>query len=228
MRSTAPIPGNPWPHEMVIKVDDSPHQLVELLWIREAWELDVVAVDAPPPLEDRPTPPTPVQRTAVDADGTRAEWSRLWPSIWSGAIDHAGGINDARDIALLQQTDDGSPERSAMLRRLIGPTWRDEVGDAALDDRIHAWNERAFAKRTASRPNTLGEQPEQRNLDQLIPAWRAGLEKIVTLPCVGDHTRQIGEHVLLVTDATRDDPERYARALREFAAGTAIGQGSPR
>jgi hypothetical protein len=30
------LPGNPWPLDMVLTIENSPHALYELLWIREA------------------------------------------------------------------------------------------------------------------------------------------------------------------------------------------------
>lgn len=54
------------------------------------------------------------------------------------------------------------------------------------------------------------------SLDALIPAWREGLTKIVTIPCRGSCTHRIGEHALLMTEETRNDPIRYAAALDNF------------
>ena len=63
----------------------------------------------------------------------------------------------------------------------------------------------------------LENSPERRDLEALIPAWRAGLTKVVTIPCRGDHTRRVGDNALLVTDETRADSERDRRALAAFA-----------
>lgn len=52
MRSSVPIPGNLWSHDMVITVEDNPHALVDLLWIREAWNLQPAGNDHPPLLSD--------------------------------------------------------------------------------------------------------------------------------------------------------------------------------
>jgi hypothetical protein len=53
MRSITPIEGNPWPHDMTITIDDGPQQVMELLWIREAFSLHPVG-DLPPLLIDTP------------------------------------------------------------------------------------------------------------------------------------------------------------------------------
>jgi len=60
------------------------------------------------------------------------------------------------------------------------------------------------------------DEPERRSLEALIPARRAGLSRVVTIPCRGEHTRMVERSALLVSDGTRDDPERYAAALRAF------------
>jgi len=53
MRSTIPMEGNSWPHEMVLSIDPDRDQLVELLWVREAWGLHPVD-ELPPQLVDAP------------------------------------------------------------------------------------------------------------------------------------------------------------------------------
>ena len=52
MRSSVPLPGNPWPHDMVITVENDAQSLVDLLWIRVTWNHHPVAVDLPPLLVD--------------------------------------------------------------------------------------------------------------------------------------------------------------------------------
>jgi hypothetical protein len=65
-------------------------------------------------------------------------------------------------------------------------------------------------------PTRLEDQPERRDLAALIPAWRAGLTTIVTIPCAGEFTLRIGENALLTTAATREDSDSYRRALSMF------------
>lgn len=43
---------------------------------------------------------------------------------------------------------------------------------------------------------------------------------MITIPYAGEFTRIAGPASLLVADRTRADPERYAAALRAFAAGS--------
>lgn len=69
----------------------------------------------------------------------------------------------------------------------------------------------------SSRPRALEDSPERRDLDALIPAWRAGLTRIVTIPCSEVHTQKIGPNTLLVTERTRADSESFQNALASFS-----------
>lgn len=213
MRSSAPIPGNPWPHDMLITVDDRPHILLELLWLREAYELQPEGEDLPPLLLD--TPAT-VQDPAVSID-TRGEWGAAWPRIWHAAVAHASQDVDPRLFDQLRTTADDSPERVDLLHRVVGTSWRDDFGGSAFNHESHAtWSQRGMDAHLAAMPTELENQPERRDLPALIPAWRAGLTRIVTIPCASEFTRRIGENALLTTAATRENSDRYRRALSTF------------
>jgi hypothetical protein len=64
----------------------------------------------------------------------------------------------------------------------------------------------------------------------VIPAWKAGLMKIVEIPCRGTFTRRSSPNALLVTAETRADDERYRQALSLFqlviGLSAVIGVGS--
>lgn len=57
MNSMFPRPANPWPREMLITIENDSAALLELLWIREAWDLHPVGHDLPPLLADQVTRP---------------------------------------------------------------------------------------------------------------------------------------------------------------------------
>lgn len=212
MRSSAPIPGNPWPHDMSITVEDRPHTLLELLWIREAYDLQPHGEDLPPLLSDAPAM---VQDAAVSTE-TRDEWEAAWPGIWHAAVAHAGQDSDPRLFDELHHTADGSAKRVDLLHRIVGPNWRDEFGDSAFDDSHRAWSQRGMDAHMKAMRKQLEDQPERRDLSALIPAWRAGLTKVVTIPCSGEFTRKVGENTLLTTGVTRESSESYRRALNTF------------
>ena len=211
MRSSVPIPGDPWPHEMVITVDDDANSLVELLWIREAWELQPSGDDLPPLLVD-----TPDLRLNQDEEFDIRGWQTAWSELWIASVRHAGSVRDPGLFEALRGTADHSAERADLMARLMGPSWRGRFGEAGLDERYAAWTAAQFQQRVARHPTSFEDQPERRSLEALIAAWRVGLTKIVTIPCRGEYTRTIGEHTLLVTDATRDDVDMFSAALRLF------------
>ena len=213
MRSLRPIPGNPWPHEMTITIDDSPSALLELLWIREAFDLHIDADDLPPLLTDSPAPAA----GPVLADSTRATWQYAWPRLWRAAAQHAGHDQDPAQFERLHETAGGSPERLQILQEMFGPSWRDEFGDAVFDDTSYReWSQRGTDKLLSATRHTQTESPEHRDLAALIRAWRAGLTKVVTIPCRGEFSRKITANALLMTDATRADSPTYQRALDSF------------
>ncbi len=213
MRSSRPIPGNPWPHDMAITVEDRPNALLELLWIREAHDLHLQGADLPPLLVDTPADASGAGPSAA----ARVEWELAWPRLWHAAAEHAGRDHDPRQFDRLQQTAHGSSEREKILHAMVGPSWRDEFGDVVLDDDSYQeWSSRGMDAHLSSMRERIMKSPEHRDLDALIRAWRAGLTKIVTIPCEGEFSRRITPNALLMTDATRNDSVRYQRALESF------------
>lgn len=213
MFSPEPIPGNPWPHDMMITIEDDLQQLLELLWIREAWLLEPVGPDLPPLLVDTPVP----LATSVRAAAPVQEWQEAWPGTWNAVVAHAGIAQDPDLFGRLQRSPDRSDERARLLRELMGPSWQEELGAAAGPDELQQWMHAQFERRASRRLVRLEERPERAALDALIPVWRRGLTKIVEIPCEGTYTRRIGEHALLVTAGTRADTARYGEALASFA-----------
>lgn len=213
MRSTRPMPGNPWPHDMVITVDDRPHVLMELLWVREAYGLEPTSDDLPPLLVDTPETARVVAATATQ----HSAWEEAWSRIWHAAVRHAGREDDHEAFERLHGTAPGSPGRAELFTQIIGPTWRDEFGDKAFEDSSYAaWSQRGWDRHRASSPPALDEAPERRDLEALIPAWRAGLTKVVTIPCRGEFVRRISDRALLLTEAVRAESVAYRRALSSF------------
>ena len=212
MRSAQPIPGNPWPHEMAITVEDRPRQLLELLWLREAHGLHPTGDDPPPLLLESP------ERASIGVDDVaRAAWNRAWMRAWREAVAHAGREQDPQLFERLRATRDGSAERAVLLREIVGPDWGDEFSRDILQDPSYLdWDRRRMDAFIESRPRVLEDSPERRDLDALIPAWRGGLTRIVTIPCRGEYNRRLGLHALLVTDGTRADSDSYRRALTSF------------
>lgn len=115
------MPDNPWPHDMVLSVEDLPHALLELLWVRQAYDLQPRGEDLPPLL----TVP-PLQLLQPPSDATRQEWTSAWPSMWTAALQHAGREHDPASHDRLRRTANGSRERRELLQAIVGPTWREQ------------------------------------------------------------------------------------------------------
>ena len=213
MRSLRTLRGDRWPRDMGITVEDHPSALLELLWVRDAWSLTVTG-DFPPPLAEHPKPMDVAARATQDV----AAWQAAWPELWRGALAHTAEEVDHSRFKTVMTLAPGSPERRQLLQRLYGPSWHDRFGDEGLGDGYRVWSNRHVQRQIArmhERPRD--EQPERASLDTLVPAWRRGLTRVVLVPCEGDFTRTIGPHALLMTEAARDDPQRYGRALSTFA-----------
>jgi hypothetical protein len=202
MRSERPIPGNPWPHDMAISVDDSPNNVCQLLFIRSAWG---IASDADIPILD----PMPDARDSfMPSSASESEWSARWKREWSRAW-RWYSIHDPEQRPtselLLQLSTPGQP-----LHPTFPPFWQAEYGDEGIDSAAFDQWQRD------SRPDihvALESTPERLCLDALIAAWEAGLESVVVLPYLGNFAQRISAKHLVVSGSTRAHPESYSRAL---------------
>ncbi|UIN31592.1 hypothetical protein [Microbacterium binotii] len=206
MQAMSADPNGLWPPGMTVTVKNDSAPLLELLWIREAWDLRPTG-DVPPPLATSP------HRTGRAAP---PEWADEWSRLWSACLEHAGRSTETELIARLGSTPLGSAERAELLRRLMGASWRDSFGDDAFDESYVTWRQELLEGTRDADAVPLEETPERRAVTELASAWRIGLSVIVTIPCTGEYTRRVSDTALLVTDGTRQDPRRYAAALASF------------
>lgn len=96
------------------------------------------------------------------------------------------------------------------LHPLIPPLWTTEYNWDGLDiDAFNSWH------------NGLIQIPpsdaERRNLADLIPAWKSGVDTVIVLPYLGYFARRVTRRHLAVSAATRNDPLTYGRALQDAA-----------
>lgn len=188
-------------------------QVLELLWLREAHALHPRGDDLPPPLVATPAP-----AAAVADDVTRAEWEGAWAGVWREVVEHAGREHDLLLFERIRATADGSPERESLLRELVGPSWSDRFDASVFQDPSYLeWERSGMDALRATNRGALEDDPERRDLEALVLAWRRGLTKIVTIPCRGEWNRRIGPNALLVTADTRADSDAYRLALTSFA-----------
>ena len=80
MRSVHELSGEPWPHDMVISVDQ-PNNLLTLLFVRDVWDIardmDIPAL-APPP-----TPGNSMRPESPSPDVWSERWVETWHAAWA-------------------------------------------------------------------------------------------------------------------------------------------------
>ncbi|MDA3804072.1 hypothetical protein [Clavibacter sp. CT19] len=196
MRSTRPIPGDPWPHDMVLRIDE-PRELTSLLFVREAWRLaidDVPALDGVPDVGASARPAGLGDAEAVER--WRSEWARAWPRL----------------AALREAMHAPQEERMRLLRGIapdVQAAGRLSLGEGIDRDAFEAWH----ATLHDDHRLPLAEHPERICVEALADAWRTGLASIVQLPYAGYHAERIDPATLVVSRTTRHDPAMYRRAL---------------
>ena len=195
-----PIKGNPWPHDMVIRVEDDPHHLTLLLFVREAWSL---AGDMDiPPLEPRPDVGSSQMPHTADAETWDRRWKTAWNQAWSWfeieERNHHPSPEEMRE----------SQDPSQGLNQFIPPFWTQQYEWDGLDrDAYQAWEQRLMPR--------FPHDAERRSLQDLIPAWRSGIDTIIVLPYSGYFAHRLSCQRLVVSAETRNQPDDYSRALRE-------------
>jgi hypothetical protein len=211
MQASEAVPAGPWPHEMVLEIEDAPHALLDLLWLREACGLEPTGVDLPPLLAA-----PPARAEAVPDAATLRTWQAAWPIVWDEVLEHAGRPRQGERFQRLLELPPASVDRAAMIKEFIGPTWRDRFGDEVFDDDGYRRWVAADADDRLAHSLDYEYSPEHVALPALVPAWEAGLVEVITIPCRGEFTRVVGPAALLVTAGTRDDPDAYRTALARF------------
>ncbi len=201
MRADRPIPGNPWPHDMVITIEDHALLLLTLLFVNHAWQLDAPGI---PPLHPAPE----IGGSHRPESATAEQWRERWQAAWEEAVTAAGEqpqppADDSVIAEWMREWQERQPKR-------FTETWGDEGFDY---DAYHAWDSSMRPERGA---HPVEESPEWQALPSLIGAWERGLHTVVTLPFAEHWSVQGGADHLLVSTMTRADTSRYSAALSSF------------
>jgi hypothetical protein len=202
------MPGNPWPRDMIISVEDSATSLTFLLFIRAAWKLDHHGV---PPLEYQPNVGTSCRPQDIDQDVANSRWKAEWQRAWSRfePPDRRVHAPDSATQALLDTATD--EELWETLSRRPSTFW-----DVGIDRAAFAsWQEGLRDNHAVP----LDEFPERWALPALVAAWRTGLTTIIQLPYAGYFAERINKQHLVVSSVVRHDAELYRRALGASASG---------
>ena len=214
MRFNGPAPDNPWPQDMAIRVDETPHHLSILLFIRHAWE---VAADADVP---RLSPLPDVGFSRIPDTAPPSEWDARWRRAWERAWNWDS-------VAEPDPTMHPTPERIRAVARsfqeldpLIPPFWQADYGWEGIDaGACTAWEMACSPEAYFPRRRKAADAPEPQSLPALIAARESGLDTVVVLPYQGFFARRITARHLAVSAATRNEPAAYSRALRAAVGG---------
>ncbi|HEV7566069.1 MAG TPA: hypothetical protein VGO31_08950 [Microbacteriaceae bacterium] len=197
------MPGNPWPHDMTITVEDGPTFLVDLLFVRSVWELNPAGV---PPLAREPDPGTSTRPWRPGVEDLERLWLIDWQRAWTEfEDDRSVRIPDA---VVLRQIADSSDEElwDAFSARRPSELWYSVGMDR---DAANRW--RISLADDHRRP--LAETPEWQALPALIHAWQQGVDTIIQLPYSGHHVERLNRTHLLVSQETRHNKDLYTDAL---------------
>jgi hypothetical protein len=206
MRSDRPTPGDPWPHDMVIAVNDADPLLTTLLFVNDAWDLQMTRI---PPL----APPPGIGAAFRPATASVDEWRQRWRDAWGQAVAAAG---NRPDPPAGWTADPDRVQQSMMEWMRSRPRRFTEVwGDEGFDH--EAYRNWVSSLRPPERHHRrLEEHPERRALPALIGAWRRGLRTVVTMPFARHWSAQGGPHHLLIAEMTRNDIDHYTARLNLF------------
>ena len=210
MRSMTPMPGNPWPHDMVLYIDDD-HVLEDLLWVRHALRLAPVGDEVPPAIWNGPALPDEAL-SASQAAAAASLWLDAWHERIAGLIAQDERRASPEFVRMASDPAVSQLELERAIRKLSGSTrW------PRTPEQSEAWREPLSAWRDSLHEHAHERDPEREIVGVTAAAWRRGLEHIIELPIVGEYTRTLSHRTLMVTSTTRADPEAYARALESFA-----------
>ena len=200
MRASQPIPGSEWPNDMTLTIDDAPH-LTFLLFVRSAWRLGVGGV---PALESEPDVGSSAKPLVPDDEAISARWVSEWERAFE-RLETGIGAPDVETQRMLDTLTD--EEISAAMSTAPSKFW--EVG---IDqDAFNAWRMTLLD----DHQHPFDQQPERRSLPALIDAWKSGLTTIIQLPYAGYFGDRINREHLVVSAATRRNPELFSLALRQ-------------
>lgn len=205
MQSNLPMPGDPWPHDMLIRVSDDDPFLTGLLLMRAAWRL---TIDGVPPLDDAVNVNVSGRPEGQRSADLEREWMTDWNLAWQRYADdpERNPMADAATAAELSESAEKLTEILAVRFWGESAIWREGIDAASL------WYWRASVE-GSDRQLGWNETPEHQSLPALIQAWEGGLTTIVQLPYAGPFAERINRGHLVVSRHTRMDRELYSEAL---------------
>jgi hypothetical protein len=200
MQWSMPGKRDSWPRDMVIRVNDDPHHLTLLLFVRQAWS---IAGDIGiPPLHPVPDCGRSRMPASVDASAWDKRWKTAWNDAW-GWYQVEDPTGHPAPAEMREAEDPGHGPNP-----FIPPFWTEQYEWEGLDrEAYQAWDQSLIPR--------FPHNAERRSLHELIPAWKSGIDTIIVLPYKGYFAQRLSRRHLVVSAEVRDNPGHYSRALRE-------------
>lgn len=176
-----------WPPTMRISVEVRDRSLLELLFVRSAWGL----LKGEPELAPSPDPGVSARPVEVDVPMWESRWQEAWDLVWEARLAARRGAPMYLDHTVR--------------------SWIEQYGEGGIDTfAMGKWIDQFIPELDAP----LETHPERRNVAALKGAWESGLETIIVLPYRAPYAERVSRHHLVVSASVRNDPDRYADALR--------------
>jgi hypothetical protein len=165
---------------MAIRVDQTPHHLTILLFIRRAWG---IAGDATvPSLEPLPD----VGGSLIPDTAPPADWDVRWRRAWARAWDWYSVEEPDPTIHPTPDHLRAASEPFHPLDPLIQPFWQSDYGWEGIDvHAYHAWEQACSPDAFAALRRRAADSPERQSLPALVAAWQDGIDSVIVLPYEG-------------------------------------------
>lgn len=191
-----------------ITVEDNAQHLLILLFTRHAWSLA-------PTIEIPELWPAPdVGNSELPGSAAVDVWNVRWRHAWARAWDWYQIEGKSGRSQLLQDEVHEISRSGRGPLPGVPPIWTAEYGWEGLDkDAFKAWEKLLVPY--------FANFPERQSFSDLIDAWRIGLDTVIVVPYRGYFARRISARHLVVSAATRNNPDSYRKALKTtLALGT--------
>lgn len=186
-----------WPAEMELTITEFPRPLMELLYVKHAWELSPwIQI---PELEPAPPVGTSQRPAHWDLAALELRWAEVWRANVYWNARSQGDYSDKTDLA--------------QHFGITGPVWwsREHGWDGLDQAAFSEWMATLDGLKTA----TVFDSPERRALPDAVAAWRHGLRQIFVMPYKPSGGAEWnGPEFMTVAAGTRRDPDAYPSALR--------------
>lgn len=189
-----------WPQKMSLEIDALPHLILELLYLRNTWQI-AADIDLP---ELEPQPAVGISQLPDSEDRFLWEvrWKKQWKQAWNTRISGQYRVPGTQTLSA-----------GCRANKPADP-WRTEYGVAGFDSSAYErWEKQiqVFAERS------LAEATHHEQIEPvIIAAWERGLKQITVLPWQGFISLRLGASHLVTSLSTIHETQWLRAALAQW------------